>query len=317
MNTESLKGITVEESASEFNTDNTAEPPSPDFAVVIPHWPVQDGRLNAATEHTVTVTYEEESGKPAGAAVSLASSCPFSEATLNTSHDNKEEENLFFPFKNEEDYGLAMWFHEAKLTKGDVTAFFREPLLQNITDRLSFRSAAEWRAKLDGITQGLPLDNWVRDRVTIDSNIQGEPAKQYTFYYQDILPVITFLLGHKNFSKDLTYAPVRVFNQRQQRIYTEIHTADWWWNTQGKLEDGATVVPLLLGVDKTVLTQHHGDVSAWPIYLTIGNLNSRLRRKQTQPSLILVGFLPIVKNESRVIKGVVYHKVLETIFRCE
>ena len=44
---------------------------------------------------------------------------------------------------------------------------------------------------------------------------------------------------------------------------------------QEKLPD---VVPLLIGIDKTVLTQHHGDLSAWPIYMTLGNLDSHSRR---------------------------------------
>jgi hypothetical protein len=57
-------------------------------------------------------------------------------------------------------------------------------------------------------------------------------------------------------------------------------TGDWWLEMQEKLSDGGTVVPLLIGIDKTVLTQHHGDLSAWLIYMTIGNLDSHTRGQQ-------------------------------------
>jgi hypothetical protein len=92
-------------------------------------------------------------------------------------------------------------------------------------------------------------------------------------------------------------------------------TGDWWWEMQEKLPEGATVVPLLIGIDKTVLTQHHGDLSAWPIYMTIGNLDSRTRRQQTRPSLMLIGFMPVLEGYKRLQKAEIYHYILRKIFK--
>lgn len=76
--------------------------------------------------------------------------------------------------------------------------------------------------------------------------------------------------------------------------------------------NGATVVPVLIGIDKTILTEHQGDLAAWPIYLTIRNLDSRTQRSQNQLSLILMGFMPIVKNKKvgYTTHIEVYHAVL-------
>jgi hypothetical protein len=52
-----------------------------------------------------------------------------------------------------------------------------------------------------------------------------------------------------------------------------MNTAEWWWETQFALPATSTIVPLLLATDKTLLTQHHGDTTAWPVYLTVGNLD--------------------------------------------
>ena len=74
------------------------------------------------------------------------------------------------------------------------------------------------------------------------------------------------------------YGPIRQYNDKNKRVYTEMHTRDWWWETQEQLPNSSTIVPLLIGTDKTVLTQYHGDIAAWPVYLTIRNLKAKVRR---------------------------------------
>lgn len=68
-----------------------------------------------------------------------------------------------------------------------------------------------------------------------------------------------------------------------------MHTGDWWWSPQEQLDEGATIAPLLLVTDKTMLTQHHGDLKMWPVYVTIGNLDISARRNQIRPSMVLLG----------------------------
>ena len=66
------------------------------------------------------------------------------------------------------------------------------------------------------------------------------------------------------------------------------------------------------------MTKLYGYVSAWPEYITIGNLSRATRRKQTVPSCLLLGFIPIIKDvsttkkntyakEAQKIKQVIYH----------
>ncbi|KAF8248626.1 hypothetical protein K440DRAFT_649801 [Wilcoxina mikolae CBS 423.85] len=61
-------------------------------------------------------------------------------------------------------------------------------------------------------------------------------------------------------------------------------TADWWWKIQESLPDGSTVVPVILGSDKTMLSTLSGDKSAWPVYLSIGNLSKAKRRSVKCPN---------------------------------
>ena len=124
-------------------------------------------------------------------------------------------------------------------------------------------------------------------------------------------------MGHGPFAHHLSFAPVRQFSRtgNDNRIYDEMHTADWWWRTQGEIPDGRTVIPILLATDRTMLSQHQGDVSAWPIYVTIGNLDQATRRKQTVPGSVLLGFLPVTSETVDDSKAHVYHAAMELILK--
>lgn len=54
---------------------------------------------------------------------------------------------------------------------------------------------------------------------------------------------------------------------------------------------GATIIPIIISTDKTQLTLFRNR-SAYPIYLTIGNIPKDIRRKTSRHSHILLGYLP-------------------------
>jgi hypothetical protein len=61
-------------------------------------------------------------------------------------------------------------------------------------------------------------------------------------------------------------------------------------------QPGATVVPLIISTDKTLLTQFREKV-AYPIYMTIGNIPKDIRRKPSSHAQILIGYIPTTKLE--------------------
>lgn len=54
-------------------------------------------------------------------------------------------------------------------------------------------------------------------------------------------------------------------------------------------------MPVILSFDKTKLSQFRGDKAAWPIYLTIGNLEKGVRRSPSMHDTVLLGYLPVGK----------------------
>src|SRR5580698_5176043 len=61
-------------------------------------------------------------------------------------------------------------------------------------------------------------------------------------------------------------------------------------------QPGATVVPVILSSDKTQLTVFRGK-TAYPIYLTIGNIPKDIRRKPSRLGQLLIGYIPTTKLE--------------------
>jgi hypothetical protein len=53
------------------------------------------------------------------------------------------------------------------------------------------------------------------------------------------------------------------------RIYSEMNSGDWWWETQEKLHNGATIVAVTFSSDKTHFTNCSGDKSISPVYQAI------------------------------------------------
>ncbi|MCJ1470390.1 hypothetical protein MMC07_009035 [Pseudocyphellaria aurata] len=240
-----------------------------------------------------TETYEEQSGRKAGACVprNEVTEDSYKERREDTHEEGREdthdETNPYYPFNNLANYALALWFQDTGCTKGDVNNFFKNELLEPFHIGLkrpppfhlglSFKNGEEWLSQLDQIPTGVCNNDWRELELTVETEMEEQVPSIVIVQYGNVINAIKFLLGHFPFALDLVYSPIRQYNDDNKRVYTEMHTGDWWWNTQQKLPDGSTIVPLLIGTDKTVLTQHYGNVATWSVYLTIGNLKAKVQ----------------------------------------
>ena len=61
---------------------------------------------------------------------------------------------------------------------------------------------------------------------------------------------------------------------------------------QDQLPAGATIVPIVLASDKAPVTQMTGNIKMHPLFLTIANINSKVRMKATSHAWACVAYTP-------------------------
>ncbi|KAG8712846.1 hypothetical protein FRC09_019402 [Ceratobasidium sp. 395] len=144
----------------------------------------------------------------------------------------------------------------------------------------------------------------------------GEDAYErlHTVLFRPVKDVVRDLIGNPAFKDVMRYAPERHWTSRwrHSRVYGEMWTGNWWWRRQWFLRDrNGTIVPIIVASDKTSMTKLSGNQSAYPVYLSIGNISKSYRRQASKHATVIIGYLPI--DEFSDVPG----KVLRTRLKSE
>ncbi|KAG0632929.1 hypothetical protein HOY80DRAFT_854248, partial [Tuber brumale] len=229
---------------------------------------------------------------------------------------------LWALFQNKTDFELAQWFIEAKVPKEHIDRYFKNGLGP---ENSTIKSAYRLFHTVDELESGLGMRSWKEGLDIEDADGLELATSQRRFFYRNPLDCAKYLLSQKCFAQDIVYAPVKDWDSETPpaRVYSEMHTGDWWWETQDSLPKGATLVPIICSSDVTFLTNFSGDKKAWPIYLTIGNILSKTRNKSSKHARVLLALLPVppkmvgvASRDSRqqLVNNEILCELIETIF---
>ncbi|KAI6118059.1 hypothetical protein F5141DRAFT_1000549, partial [Pisolithus sp. B1] len=134
----------------------------------------------------------------------------------------------------------------------------------------------------------------------------GEPAPwmsdTYEVWYQDPCEVIHGILVSSEFTDSLDYVPYWEYDaSNDQRCWQDFMLGDWAWEQADRIlsDDptvaGATLVPIILGSDKTTISVATGQTDYYPLYLSIRNIHNTLHCAHWN-AVILIGFLAMPKT---------------------
>ncbi|KAF7366470.1 hypothetical protein MSAN_00904000 [Mycena sanguinolenta] len=205
--------------------------------------------------------------------------------------------NIYTPFTSKMDWEFARW---AKLRGSGSTAFTDLLKIEGVVEALglSYRNSAELNTIIDEKLPGRP--KFTRSEVVVSGEV-------FELYSRNIIECVRALFGDTEFAPYLFVVPERHYADQDKtiRLYHNMHTGKWWWSTQKAVEKdnpGATIIPILLSSDKTQLTMF-GNKTAYPVYMTIGNIPKEIRRKPSRRAYILLAYLPTsrlghIKNQA-------------------
>lgn len=154
-------------------------------------------------------------------------------------------ENPYSPFSSQMDWEIAQW---ATLCDPSSTAF---------SDLLSIRVVCDLFEVTDldvtdlclQVSKHLDLSykNSRELNVIIDKQLPGRPmfrheqiivaGEAFDIYYRDVLECIKALYGDPDFADNLVFALERHYTNDNEmvRLYSDMHTGKWWWNTQVRI----------------------------------------------------------------------------------
>ena len=72
---------------------------------------------------------------------------------------------------------------------------------------------------------------------------------------------------------------------------------------QEGLPEGTTLIPIILGSDKTRLTMLGSNKEAWPVYMSIRNIWAKDRNTPSNGSWVPLAYIPLVVKGSRKVRN--------------
>ncbi|KAI6155779.1 hypothetical protein BKA82DRAFT_4326792 [Pisolithus tinctorius] len=134
------------------------------------------------------------------------------------------------------------------------------------------------------------------------SNTAPWMLDSYDVWYQDPHKVIHNVLARADLIGRIDYVPYREYDStNNQRRWEDFMSGAWAWNEADRIisEDpttaGATLIPIILGSDKTTVSVATGQTDYYPLYLSIGNVCNTIRRAHCS-AVVLIGFLAMPKT---------------------
>lgn len=208
----------------------------------------------------------------------------------------KDHEALYWPFKSRLDYAIARW---SKLRGPSSSALDELLSIEGVSDALGlqYKNSRELNKIVDALPKGRPP--FIRQDIELAN-------ETYEVYFRNILECAQSLYGNPEFASHLIFKPEKHFRKgTKTRLYHDMHTGRWWWTVQKEVEHnepGATIIPIIIASDKTKVTLF-GNKSAYPVYMTIGNIPKEIRRKPSRQAWILLGYIPVTKLSQVSVKA--------------
>ncbi|KAF8131904.1 hypothetical protein EV363DRAFT_1164456 [Boletus edulis] len=125
---------------------------------------------------------------------------------------------------------------------------------------------------------------------------------KYDVWFRDPRQVVHKILGNPSFTNEMDLSPFKEYSTDDQtQQYKDFMSGDWAWKQADIIAKGdestvgSTLVPIILGSDKTTVLVATSNNKYYPLYLSVGNVRNNVRRAH-RDAVVLIDFLAIPKT---------------------
>ncbi|QRV77137.1 leucine-tRNA ligase [Ceratobasidium sp. AG-Ba] len=218
------------------------------------------------------------------------------------------------PLDNPSLFETGEWLCELPISNASRGQYFD---IERHKHDLPWENLPEFYKSVDALPHG---PNWRHKTMVITTS---EGTEVLDLYKRCPVDCTNHLIGLSRLRQSIRYAPevhYRVTaDGRRVRVRGDICSGDWWWRMQDLLGGDATIAPIILATDATLLSLFTGQ-KVWPVYLSIGNIDKEVRRAPSEQATMLIGYIPVAnlsfisnEDERREKKWEVYHACMAEI----
>ena len=131
---------------------------------------------------------------------------------------NDSSEDPCAPFMSAHRFKLASWFIQNKVSKSQINEYFTNGLA--ISALASYNSMHTLEDHLRFLDLFSVYLQWFEGEVE-------DGSKKVPFFYANVLDCVWYLLRQIAYQDDLVYMRRREYHNSGNRVYAEMHTADW------------------------------------------------------------------------------------------
>lgn len=139
--------------------------------------------------------------------------------------------NPFYPFENPYDFKLGAWLLRGNTTNAFISQGFNGGILQKNVGNwsTSITSSYTLETKIDNLHPEFGKASWNFGEAMFWAD---DKRKRQPYYFRDPTLVIKHIFKQPAYRDFLAYKPVKEFNEKGSRIYSELYSGDWMWEQQ-------------------------------------------------------------------------------------